>query len=488
MSRFSKLVLCSVAGLLVTIFLLRSFHAPDLPSLFSNPHSAASKTFLEKQRSFWLSFYPQLLRHGPQCEPIVHDEIDDLAIGYDQFNHSVSRPDRITLSENQLHKLRDSHSEFITHLKSRDYDLPFQRTTRGIVTTAGGKYLPVSVVSIRMLRATGCQLPVEVFLNSWSEWDDQICGPIFSSINARCVVLEEIFNISSSEEKPKIDKYQYKIMSIVFSSFEELLFIDSDSFPIYNPTDVFDSKPFRSTGLIRFPDFWFPSESAFFFDIAGLPLPNNWEMSGTESGELFYSKKKHLNSLLLAIYYNYYGPSFYYHLQSQGGPGEGDKETFLWSAVVFNEPFYSVKRKVDAVGYLTTAGEWRGSAMVQYDPVQDFAVDELKDPSLQYEARTTIRPLFLHCNMPKIDPASVFDDMSFGATGPTKDADGSFRRIWHNDAQASVDYFGFDLERRLWEVVHDIACSFEGRISAWEGRTGVCEAATNYWNAVFEAG
>jgi Mannosyltransferase putative len=47
--------------------------------------------------------------------------------------------------------------------------------------------------------------------------------------------------------------------------------------------------------------------------------------SSTESGEIMYSKPKHELSLLLATYYNYYGPDFYYPLQSQGAPGEGDR-------------------------------------------------------------------------------------------------------------------------------------------------------------------
>lgn len=214
--------------------------------------------------------------------------------------------------------------------------------------------------------------------------------------------------------------------------------------------------------MILWPDFWYPSESPAFFDIAELPIPEIHSRPATESGELLYSKPKHTNSLLLAMYYNFYGPDFYYPLQSQGAPGEGDKETFLWSAVAFDEPSYSVQESVKAIGYMTTEGNWRGSAMVQLDFIQDFDRQTLAKNTGEHNSHQIVRPLFLHANFPKIDPGEIFLSMSFGADGPTKDTDGTMRRIWHKDKEEAVAFFGFDLEHRLWNVVKDIACQFEG--------------------------
>jgi alpha 1,2-mannosyltransferase len=103
--------------------------------------------------------------------------------------------------------------------------------------------------------------------------------------------------------------------------------------------------------MVLWPDFWFPSESPSFFEATEIPAPPIYVRALTESGEILYSKSKHNLSIMLATYYNYYGPDFYYPLQSQGAPGEGDKETFLWSAVALSEPFYTVKTKVRALGY-----------------------------------------------------------------------------------------------------------------------------------------
>jgi alpha 1,2-mannosyltransferase len=488
-SRLSRSpLLLLLAGCLFALLLLHTFDLTPSFQSTSSVSSTPSTAFLEKQRVFWRSFSPYLLANGPQCEPIIHSEIGDLSIGYDPTDHTAHRPDRLNVSGTQLVELRTTHSQIVEHIKKARYQLPVIPNSRGIVTTAGGKYLPVALVSIRMLRETGSTLPVEVFLASQDEWDSQICDNVFPTLTARCVVLEDIVSSSAHAQTLQIDKYQYKVMSIVFSSFDEVLFLDADAFPIHDPNLYFDTQPFTSTGMIRWPDFWFPSESPLFFEIAGLSVPTLWSKSATESGELYYAKKKHTNSLLLALYYNYYGPNFYYPLQSQGAPGEGDKETFLWAAEVFGELFYTVKKGVQAVGYNTAAGDWRGSAMAQFDPAADLEIQSNTELTQGQKRQAKVRPLFLHANFPKFNPSTIFEPVSFGASGPTMDSDGKYRRVWFDDLQASVDFFGFDVEQRLWRVIREIACEYEGQFSAWKDDTAVCEKATNYWNAMYEQG
>lgn len=405
---------------------------------------------------------------------------------FDESDHRP-RPSKLQMWDGQLSALRSAHTEFVRLLKEHKYTLPYNPNTRGIVTTAGGPYLAVALVSIRMLRMTGCKLPIEIFLGSKEEFDPQICGILMPSLNARCLILQDIFDLSVRNSDVKIDKYQYKIMSIIFSSFEDALFLDSDCFPIFDPSQLFNTEPFLSTGMILWPDFWFPSESPLFFEATQIPAPPVYTRPATESGQILYSKSKHNLSIMLAAYYNYYGPAFYYPMQSQGAPGEGDKETFIWSAIALSEAFYMVKTRVKALGYLTTAGDWRGSAMLQFDPTQDWQT--LQSYSQGQSANiSSPRPFFIHVNFPKLNPATIFRDESFGATGPTRDADGTMRRIWHENSTAATALFGFDLERRLWDEIRQIACEYEGTFSVWEGEKDICVNATTYWQAVFGNG
>lgn len=225
-----------------------------------------------------------------------------------------------------------------------------------------------------------------------------------------------------------------------------------------------------------------------FFQIAAIQEPKVYERASTEAGEILYSKPKQESSLLLAAYYNYYGPSYYYPLMSQGAPGEGDKETFLWSAIAMGKPFYHVSSRVRALGYQTKKGEWRGSAMAQFDPMQDFQLDPEQEKNAAANNKTYPRPYFTHINFPKLDPGQIFESESFGAQGPTKDTDQKMRRIWFDDEETSINFFGFDLEKLVWKVVKEIACEYEGKITSWKGKKEICQKATKYWHSVFSQG
>lgn len=53
------------------------------------------------------------------------------------------------------------------------------------------------------------------------------------------------------------------------------------------------------------------------FDIANIPMPPMDHSQVTSgAGSMLYSKLTHTFSLLIATYYNFYGPDFYYKLHS----------------------------------------------------------------------------------------------------------------------------------------------------------------------------
>jgi len=469
-------ILCALIVLL-TVYERETILTNPTFTYYTRPRS----NLLRDQGKFWQRFHADLKTYGPKVPPLVHPEGKKLDIGFDP-NNQRARPDYLKMSMNQWEGLGKSHTDFVEKIRSKQYALPYNAGTRGIVTTAGGPYLPVALVSIRMLRETGSMLPVEVFLSKWSEWDPVICGEILPSLNAKCLVLQDVFDYDDTTRKAGLEKYQYKVMAILFSSFEEVLFLDSDCFPVRRANDLFESEPFKSSGLVLWPDFWFPSESPLFFEIASIQAPNVYERASTEAGEILYSKRKQELSLLLAAFYNYYGPNFYYPLTSQGAPGEGDKDTFLWSAVRLDAMPYTVKQKVIALGYHRKDGTFSGSAMAQFDPTQDYHGPAIED---FHNNNTSPRPYFAHVHHPKLDPGQIFESESFGAPGPTKDSEGNMRRIWYDSEEEAVEFFGFDLERIVWRVVREIACEYEGRIQSWKGKKNVCKKATEYWVAVF---
>ncbi|OGM42166.1 hypothetical protein ABOM_009159 [Aspergillus bombycis] len=401
---------------------------------------------------FWRQFQPLLIQWGPGCDPPERLAKAD-SVGFDPKN--TDQPPNLTgMPDEDVLKMKHAHSKFVHAIAKEPPALAYQPGTRGIVSTAGGSYLPVLVISLRMLRQTGSNLPMEVFLADWDEYD------------------------ATSASKTKIEKYQYKPFAMLFSSFEEILFLDADAFPLQKPERAFTSEPFTSKGLITWPDFWGPTASPLYYTIASQERPAPNIRQSTESGEVFISKRSHLRTLLLVAYYNYWGPGYYYPLLSQGAAGEGDKETFLAAATVLNEPFYQVSEPIRALGRHTNDG-FAGSTMVQYSPMEDYALTTKGEWRIKGASVPPPKPFFVHINFPKFNPATVFSD-----NGPVMKEDGSYTLAWTAPEEV-IESFGPDLQRRLWGEIRWTACALEGKSISWKGQTGICEKVEDYWNTIF---
>ena len=442
----------------------------------ANNHTVDS--LFQAQVEFWKNFHKILEKSKPDCDSPKRMGTAD-AVGFDATKE-LQRPDLTAMPEEDVLKMRHAHSKFVNSLQAMAPKLKgaYRSGTRGIVSTAGGPYLPVFVISLQMLRRTGSKMPVEVLLSSKSEYESEICEGVLPELNAKCIVLTDILE-ASGHTKP-IEHYQLKCFAMLFTSFEEFLFLDADAFPAYDPKDLFTNEPFISKGMVMWPDFWGSSASSKFYEISGQSVPPMSKRQSTESGEVLLHKGTHAKALLLATYYNYYGPSHYYILLSQGAPGEGDKETFCAAADALNMRYYQTSERVTVLGKPNKDGGCDGSAMVQFDPVQDYnqtshGIWRVKDPG----AGQKPRPFFVHVNYPKFNPATIFQE-----GGPTKDLEGKDARAWRM-YQDTIDSFGYDLEQAYWEKIEWTACELETKFRSWQGQRDICARVKSYWNIVF---
>lgn len=430
------------------------------------------------QIKFWQALQPILAESRPNCNS--PKKIKEAKIQpFRSSDGPLVRPKGLEMPGRDVEKMRKAHFRFMDAIGKGHLEMPFVPASRGLVSTAGGLYLPVFVISLRMLRQTGSTLPVEVFLADYEEYEEYICENTLPSLNATCIVLSDIFDeVPNSAD---IAKYQFKVFAMIFSSFENILFLDADAFPIHDPELLFSSELFQTHGLISWPDFWASSVSPFFYNITQQELPSMEDRASSEAGELLLSKKTHQRSLLLATYYNYYGPSHYYALLSQGAPGEGDKETFLSAASVLNESFYAVSESVQAVGHTKNDGGIDGSAMIQYDPIEDFNLTQhdlwrIKDPSVAKPPR----PFFIHAHFPKFNPATILQPGS-----PAKDPKGNDRKVWI-DIETTVKELGIGMEKKFWKEIKWTGCELEHKFRTWQNVEGICKNVTTYWNNIYE--
>lgn len=290
--------------------------------------------------------------------------------------------------------------------------------TRGIVTVGGGSYFPPLLVSLRLLRRTGTTMPVEVFLPQ-EDYEPELCEQVLPALNSACRTFDRL--------EGSISRYQYKVFAVLLSSFAEVLWLDADNFPLRDVGPLFSSAPFRDTGLVTWPDLWQTSVSPAYYEIAARPPTPVAARASTEAGQLLVSKTRHWRTLLLAAYYNYYGPEYYYPLLCQARAGAGDKETFLPAAEAAGLPFYDVKAPTQGLGHFRNKTDRSDGlyrfALVQGDPVSDYEITRrLGDQASMRDDATTatrtpgtvsnegrpafsdydeVAPFFLHMMTPK---------------------------------------------------------------------------------------
>jgi alpha 1,2-mannosyltransferase len=433
----------------------------------------------DEQIAFWASLATLYNQSQPGVAGIKKDKSTKV-ISFDSldFEDTDRQPiQHLLMSDKEVGKMQKAHAQFKKAIEEDPPSLVYSPGTRGIVVTAGGKYLPLVVISLRVMKRIGNTMPMEVFLETAAEYESHICEQVLPSLNARCVILSEIMD--PVPHPVQLKAYQLKIFALIFSSFEEVMFLDADSWPTQNPAPLFDCEPFLSTGLVTWPDFWAISPSEHWYTISNSPVPPMTKRASSETGEILISKSRHEMTLLLASYYNYFGPGQYYRLFSQGAAGEGDKETFLAAADVLNAPYYAVSEPIIAIGHLTGT-KLAGSAMVQFDPREDYALTSAGKWRVKNKnVAPRPKPMFIHANFPKLNPGVIYDNAKI-----TKMANGTMRRAW-DIPPALQDDLGVDVERRFWEEAEWVACNLETKFRNWYSLTGTCDKARSYYKNVF---
>lgn len=407
----------------------------------------------------------------------------------------TSYRDHVRQSMEELEPLQQLHKKFVDKLDEELGDglehLPQRRWKgldifkgRGIVMVGGGEYFGPAIITLHMLRRTGNKLPVEVFVPDDKEYEKEICDVYLKKLDATCVVLSHILDKSAiktgqgDDAVMKITHYQLKSLALLLSSFSDALLLDSDSIPLSDPSDtIFDTEPYQSKGMIIWPDFWRATESPKFWTIAGRSsFPSDLPMTSSETGQLAVNKATHLAPLLLATYYNIFGPDHYYPLLSQGALGQGDKETFLAAAATLNATYYRVKTNPDKLGRNDGLTD-RGTAMVQHSAADDYR--HHSSSSSSPPSHNSIRAMFLHSNTPKMNAGHLVDE------GDLVGVDGETRLRLLGSKEAAVKQFGFDLERSIWDLLVQTGCELQDVIAEWKSRESLCERLEEHHQQVF---
>ena len=466
-------ILALVLAAFGVIFLQRLLDGSLRHSIFTiSPSEANPPT--PQILAFWETWAQVIDSARPKISALDLKEVAQPA-GIEPENERERKPFNLSIGipEEDVEVLRQSHERLVGHANFSRVNEQARHlfSGTGIVTVAGGSYFAPAILSIRMLRKTNSTLPVQVFLRNKAEYEKPICQEVLPALNAECFVIQDHLR---KDNPVKVEHYQLKVLAILFSSFESVLYLDSDCMALLDPKELFDSEPFLTTGLVSWPDYWVATEDPVFYKIAGLPsFPKGLPARSSEAGQLLISKHIHLTTLLLAAYYNIYGPGIYYPILSQGAAGEGDKETFLAAAVVLEKPTYRVRHRLGTVGYREVDREFHGTAMVQYHPADDYA-------SQDSSSVDRIRPLFLHANSPKMNIAHLLAAGKVYYQG-TDDR----LRLW-GPKKAMSKMVGYDIEDIVWGEIVDMACKLDNILKDFRGAWQICERAQRHYRETFQ--
>ncbi|AOA60411.1 Alpha-1,2 mannosyltransferase [Komagataella phaffii CBS 7435] len=466
-----------------------------LPSYTPKTDPAYSKR-ATALKIFYNDFFIKVADSGPNTAPITKKTRKkgksklkgDVSSG-DKYEGPVLTEDFLRFmeiySDEFIDAVSESHSKIVNLMPESFPKGMYQGD--GIVIIGGGVYSWYGLLAIRNLRDGGNTLPVELMLPSDNEYEPQLCEQILPSLNAKCIMLSDIVD-QDVLKKLDFKGYQFKALSLLASSFENVLSLDSDNIPVANVSHLFDHEPFSETGLVSWPDFWRRTTNPRYYEAAGIKIgeyqvrncldgfvpesdfvhiglkdiplhDRNGTIpdASTESGQLLVNKNKHAKTLMLMFYYNFYGPGYYYPLLSQGMAGEGDKETFLAAANFFGLPFYQVKAGPGILGHHDSTGAFTGVAIVQYDPIADY---ELTKENFVGEKRKGIEapkafygnnnksPLFHHCNFPKLDPVKLIKEKKLIDNKTHK-----FNRMYGPNTKLKYDF-----EERQWKYTKEYLC------------------------------
>lgn len=189
-----------------------------------------------------------------------------------------------------------------------------------------------------------------------------------------------------------------------------------------DPTPLFEWLKFIQTGLVLWPDPWTRTTNPFFYDLVETKVQsfdnnNNQQyyiLNGLpditcESGMMMINKKKQSNILFLSLYFNIYGKDYYYPLLTQGGAGEGDKDTYIAAAYALKSPVYLFHSQMEFVGYCNK--KFNSKAFAQCNPL---TLSEEQANKIGVNATCSCdSTLFLHMSYPKFLFGSIDNEIIY---------------------------------------------------------------------------
>ena len=198
---------------------------------------------------------------------------------------------------------------------------------RGIVFSAGGERLFTNLwVNLCLLRRVHrCSLPVEVWHFGEGEMNPSMTA-LLEPFDVRVVNGESLARDLPGD---RWRGFALKSLAVVHSRFEEVLFLDTDSYPVRDPSFLFEERAYRWTGSCFWPNIWRTDPDSKFWEALDLPFVDEADW---ESGQMVINKRRCWRALSLVEHLNRHFAYYYQHVY-------GDAMTFYGAWKKLGQPY-----------------------------------------------------------------------------------------------------------------------------------------------------
>ena len=292
---------------------------------------------------------------------------------------------------------------------------------RGIVVTAGNAdTYSRTLVLIHLLQEYGSKLPIEVHYSGGELSQEHInqlegLGVFVHNLSSK----ED--NVVSADLDPHVDRsYYLKIAALINARCVECLSLDSDNLPTRDPEYLFDTREYKQTGTLFWPDFWKTEAENPIWQVIDTQCKDEMEL---ESGQIVVNKAKAWRALMLA---NYLGEQHNFYNEFL----MGDKDLFRFAYHAVKQPFHLIRTWISIVGHKLPTGQMCGHSMLQHDPAG--------------------QPAFMHANLVKLYSDDLMRSVAVASRYPDWHA---FFKYSQYAPQSDPNYkFGLSFESGLGYV------------------------------------
>ena len=201
---------------------------------------------------------------------------------------------------------------------------------KGIVICAGGwRFFPSLYVTVRIIRETGCTLPIQVWYLGEVEYDPRM-SELLAPYNVEMIDGVKFVNTHCPGMFRCLGGWEMKAIAAAYSPFREVFSLDADCYPTYNLSKFMERVEYKNVGAVFWPDHYPLKKEQF--ELFGVPVPE--KEVGLESGQFLVDKQVHWKALWLSAWLN--GNSDYiYPTRTMIDFLYGDKDTFAmgWGKV-----------------------------------------------------------------------------------------------------------------------------------------------------------